>query len=268
MIRSGFLFAFSAFSALAGEASAVPLPPMGGWSVDYGEAQCLAVRRFQIERDGVILSIRPSFNGETQEILLTRIGSAPALAKEESGTIDFGAGPQVVPVLSYKAKGVGLAIHRLRVPSSAQAQLRSSKWMEVTAFGATTRVESGPLGSVLKALDTCLADLKSHWNNAPETAARVRASAKGDIRHVFSHADYPSEALSRLQEGTAQYILLIDPNGRVAGCDLVKPSGVLLLDFMGCQAITQRARFTPALDADGKPTRDTIVTPPIRWVVQ
>ena len=267
MIRRTILLALGLVLAAPAAALAQPLPPITGWTVDYGEAQCLAMRRFQQGTDGAVVSIRPAFNGETQEILLTRIGSAPALAKEENGTIDFGAGPQAVPVLSYKAKGVGLAIQRLRVPSSAQAQMRASKWMEISAFGTTTRVATGTLDGILKALDTCVADLASHWNNTPETAARLRAKSNGDIRRVFGPDDYPSDALRRLQEGSAQYILLIDPAGRVAGCDLVKPSGVLLLDFMGCQAITQRARFTPALDKDGKPTRDTIVTPPIKWVV-
>lgn len=225
----------------------------------------MAMRKFQ---SGALLSIRPSFNGETYEILLTKEGTAPALAKEDQGKIDLGGGPLGTPVLSYKAKGAGLAIQRLRISETAKEQLQRSRWIEISAFGSSTRLETGALGIVLKALDTCLADLKSHWNNSIQTATQVRAGSKGDIRNIFTENDYPPEALSRLQEGSAQYILLIDVNGKVAGCDLVKPSGVLLLDFMGCQVITQRSRFTPALDKDGKPTRDTVVTPPVRWVVE
>jgi protein TonB len=60
-------------------------------------------------------------------------------------------------------------------------------------------------------------------------------------------------------------ILLVDEAGKVAGCDVLSPSGIPALDIMGCQVIRNRARFTPALDATGKPVRSTVVTPPIIW---
>jgi periplasmic protein TonB len=60
-------------------------------------------------------------------------------------------------------------------------------------------------------------------------------------------------------------ILLINEAGKVAGCDVLTPSGIPALDIMGCQVIRSRAKFTPAVDANGKPVRSTVVTPPIVW---
>jgi protein TonB len=80
------------------------------------------------------------------------------------------------------------------------------------------------------------------------------------VRTVFTANDYPSEALNRGQEGDAQFLLLIDENGKVAGCHVLIASGVPALDAMGCSVIRKRARFKPAVDSAGKPTRSTVVT--------
>ncbi len=67
------------------------------------------------------------------------------------------------------------------------------------------------------------------------------------------------------QEGSAQFLLLINEKGSVAGCQVLKPSGVPVFDALGCQVITKRAKFTPALDAAGKPMRSSVTTPEIVW---
>lgn len=71
--------------------------------------------------------------------------------------------------------------------------------------------------------------------------------------------------MNRGQEGDAQFLLLIDENGKVAGCHVLIASGVPALDAMGCSVIRNRARFKPAVDSAGKPTRSTVVTPKVSW---
>lgn len=120
--------------------------------------------------------------------------------------------------------------------------------------------------AVLDGLKACTTDLQNYWNMGPSRANRLSRSAKADdIRRLFTGDDYPSEAVSKTQQGTAQYILMIDEKGAIAGCDLVKRSGVPVLDAMGCAVIQERGKFTPALDAHGKPTRDTVTSPPVTW---
>jgi protein TonB len=62
-----------------------------------------------------------------------------------------------------------------------------------------------------------------------------------------------------------RFLVLVNETGGVAGCDVVLSSGNPLLDAMGCQVIRKRARFTPALDASGKPARDSVITPEVIW---
>jgi outer membrane biosynthesis protein TonB len=57
---------------------------------------------------------------------------------------------------------------------------------------------------------------------------------------------------------------LIDEQGRIADCTVDQTSGVAVLDTMSCYVISRRARFTPALGADGKPVRSAHETR-VRW---
>ena len=73
------------------------------------------------------------------------------------------------------------------------------------------------------------------------------------------------EAMLRSQEGKAQFLLLIDESGKVAGCDVLVASGVPAFDVMGCQVIRDKAKFSPAREAKGAAVRSTVVTPPVKW---
>ena len=118
---------------------------------------------------------------------------------------------------------------------------------------------------LMDGLSSCVADLKRYWNMDGAEVAAVATPPKGDVRSVFSSADYPDEALARGQEGRAQFLLLIDETGKVAACNVILPSGIPALDAMGCIAIQTRAKFRPARDHSGKTIKSTVVTPPVVW---
>jgi TonB family protein len=54
-------------------------------------------------------------------------------------------------------------------------------------------------------------------------------------------------------QGTVAVQIAIDPGGRVSNCAPVRGSGNAGLDAMTCRLVKERARFTPALDAQGRP---------------
>lgn len=66
--------------------------------------------------------------------------------------------------------------------------------------------------------------------------------------------DYPSRSLQQEQEGIVGFRLTVGLHGRVEACDITASSGSDLLDAATCSNITRRARFEPALDANGNPT--------------
>lgn len=63
--------------------------------------------------------------------------------------------------------------------------------------------------------------------------------------------DYPASELRRRNEGVVGYRLTVSSSGRVSACEVTSSSGHARLDREACRAITDRARFTPARDANG-----------------
>lgn len=252
-------------ASIVGPANSAPLQPAGQWAVDYGETQCTAVRPFGTATDPIVLGIVPSLNGDTDKLIVSVPHKGPKFAEEMHGTVDFGHAKIRTWLLHYGQKDVQLSDYQFRVSAAEMEQARTAASVALRSDGGVDyEFALSEMPALLDALKACTADLQQYWTG-PRAVSPLSRSAKGDIRSAFSSEDYPTEALSRRQEGMAQYQLMIDPTGRVVGCDVLRQSGVPILDVMGCQVIIDRVRFTPALDAQGKPTRDVVTTPPISW---
>jgi Gram-negative bacterial TonB protein C-terminal len=250
-------------------ASAGVLQPTANWVVDYREDQCLAIRQYGSAQKPLTLGIRPAPNGATYELLVSQAHSGPDFATEQKGAVDFGNGPIKAWLLNYGSKIGRSDIYQFRI-SAAEMTLAN------VAFTVTFKPERAPnltfalrsMPQVLKTLHDCTEDLMHYWNADGEKTGTIAKGAKGDVRSVFTADDYPPEAVQRNQQGSSQFLLLIDEKGAVAGCHVLVPSGVPVLDVMGCQVIRARARFTPALDLLGKPVRSMVTTPPVVWRVE
>lgn len=83
--------------------------------------------------------------------------------------------------------------------------------------------------------------------------------------------DYPPQALRDGAEGVTDFKLEIGPDGRVSACWITASSGSPTLDQTTCHQVTMRARFAPAVTAEGQPVvghyanrvRWTIPRPPV-----
>jgi TonB family protein len=79
--------------------------------------------------------------------------------------------------------------------------------------------------------------------------------------------DYPLSALLSGIEGVVGFRLYIDASGRVSRCAVSRSSGSPALDVKTCQIFLERARFTPARDAQGRATTDMLASR-IVWRMQ
>jgi TonB family protein len=68
----------------------------------------------------------------------------------------------------------------------------------------------------------------------------------------FDLNDYPTKAFEREWQGTTNFDVIVDPGGRPADCKISKSSGHEPLDRQACWVAMNRARFTPAIGADGQ----------------
>jgi TonB family protein len=242
------------------------LQPVGKWIIDYREDQCLASRDYGRPDKPLRLGVRPAPTGQTYELLVAQPRSGPEFAKELAGAVDFGHGDIKAWLLSYAAKGSKSNVYQFRISAADMAQAASAATVTVKPDGApnlTFALDSMP--ALLEGLHACTGDLQRYWNATEELYASIAVPAIGDVRSVFSEKDYPREAIRLNQRGSSQFLLLIDEKGGVAGCHVLKASGIPLLDAMGCQVIRQRAKFIPAIGRDGKAVRSSVTTPLVVW---
>ena len=68
----------------------------------------------------------------------------------------------------------------------------------------------------------------------------------------FDLNDYPTKAFEREWQGTTNFDVIVDPQGRSTDCRIEKSSGHEILDRSACWVAMKRARFTPAIGADGQ----------------
>ncbi len=61
------------------------------------------------------------------------------------------------------------------------------------------------------------------------------------VRWIFP-PDYPAALQSERKEGSVEFQLTFNPDGRVTGCSIQKSSGTALLDATTCRLSMRRAR--------------------------
>ena len=246
-----------------------PLAPQGPWVVDYAETQCTAIRKYRHPGGMLTFGVRPAPTGDSYELLVGWNRAGPDNAQELKGSVDFGQGPIEAWLLHYggkSEKGEKLDAYAYRISANEMAKARSSKAVTVnTRGGPDITLGLDNMGPLLAGLQTCTDDLKRYWNFDGLNGGTIAVPSKGNARGLLTTDDYPDEAVLRGQQGTAQFLLLVDEKGGIAGCHVQKPSGIPLLDATGCQVMRQRMKMKPARDAQGRPVRSTVVTPPVTW---
>lgn len=118
----------------------------------------------------------------------------------------------------------------------------------------------------MAALRACEDDSLRRWGFDPKVIRSLRTpvkAAKSSLPWV-KVTDYPEDALRQNASGSVLARLKVGVDGRVSDCLVIESSGNASLDATTCQLLRMRARFDPAIDADGKPTAGLTATR-IHW---
>lgn len=107
-------------------------------------------------------------------------------------------------------------------------------------------------------------DRATDWWDNEKSSQGQQERAKANLVQLFSTDDYPMEAIRNNQQGTVGYRLTVNRRGRVSDCAIVQSSGSKILDEQTCRILSNRARFQPARDVNGKRIGDTY-SGRIRW---
>ncbi|QIG80421.1 energy transducer TonB [Stakelama tenebrarum] len=84
------------------------------------------------------------------------------------------------------------------------------------------------------------------------TQDAAAAATPIDQAKWITAAQYPQGARDAGEEGTVGYVLLVDAEGKVTNCAISRPTRSWRLDTATCRILRERARFTPARDAQGR----------------
>ena len=248
--------------AKAASRAEVPRKPTDKWIVEFNDAQCVARRDYGNAQDPLHLVLKQPLGGDVLQVAIVRQKYAGA-PEEHGGKIQFDdAKPLPVGVLEFQPGDTKLRTNLINLPVGQFGPARSAKTLRVATKGLDVTLALSDVVPLMTVMEQCVTDLRQAWT--PSNKAR---SAQGNLQKIFEPGDYPDKALFSEKSGRVRVVLLIDERGKIADCSVVGTSGVAVLDAQTCALLTQRAKFTPAHDTTGKPTRDMLTTS-IGWAVE
>ena len=141
--------------------------------------------------------------------------------------------------------------------SISMERTRNIEWLELSRRGTTIRLATGPMDIPITGMQTCMEELALHWGidvAAHRTLSRLAEPETSPATWIRS-ADYPDDALRSGEQAVLNYRLTVGPNGVPTDCDIVRFTNATEFDAVSCKRMMERARFTPALDAQGQPIK-------------
>lgn len=242
----------------------VVLQPTTQWRVNYAENECQLLRTFGSGDQMVALRFARSASSRTFDFVL----AAPAMPRfAHRLKVTLRLDPQGVETESdgFSSQITGREEHFLRIfdaDASLLPQFTAEQILTVRAQNTVFRLNLTNVRAAIAALQTCQDDLLTGWgfDLAAYRALRSAPNPIGNEANWVRTSDYPGTWAT----GITTMRLVIEVSGRVSSCTTVVPSGSPRLDTAACDALTERARYSPAISADGAPTEAAILKR-VRW---
>lgn len=253
------------------------------WNIDYAADSCRMARGFGegnkkvlliAERyqpgDSLLLSFvgKPAFSGRNEGTAKIRFGSAesplevtfyPASVKDTPALVVRGS-VRIVPRSEEELAAYQAALKAgrtdFKLSKITPEQEAAATFIEVTG---TIRhpflLETGSLGPPLAALRKCTDELLNHWgiDVAKHASLTREATPKSSPGTWVTTEDYPAAMEALGKRAIVQFRLNIDTSGTPTACHIQQSTRPKEFDDAVCKAIMRRAKFDPALDADGNP---------------
>jgi TonB family protein len=222
------------------------------------------MRDYGTDKKPLALAFKPSPKGSVMRILVFTKGSTAV--EQSPAALSFGSNRLNANLLRYSDDKNHFRIVSLNVPMSELKANRGVSSISIDGGGLDETFVLTDFSAVVSELDKCILDLQNYWNIGDQYAARIssKGTPKTPIKGLFSSSDYPWMALVQNEQGSVTLTFLVDEKGEVADCSVDGTSGIPALDTMSCYVVQNRAHFSPAFGADGKPIRSAY-TQTINW---
>lgn len=255
-----FFYSLLAAAAAASAPAAAPSKPAPGrWIVDWGEQRCSLVRDTGGDAPVSLMVRTVPGAGQAELWLLDPKWRGPVFSRWKPFEISLQpSGFRVTAqALSVRYRGQnGIAVTNVdegflkALPGSALVRIENGK-------RTVAEVDLPASARAVAALRECEATVLRDWGLDPAVIASLRQGPQpiDDIPGRFRDDDYPMEAVRARQSGSVLVRLMVGADGRIGECVVVESSGAAVLDQRTCHVLLRRARYRPALDASGAPTR-------------
>jgi hypothetical protein len=266
-------------------AAAAPAPlilkPSSTWHVDYADERCRLARQFGDSKQTVLLFVDlygpseyfqmtiagklvrsavqkgdaniqfgPSEEEQKLSFVSGTIGKEPALLFSRSARI---APPNAAELLAIKERSDDEWINLQPISEERKKAVRYLRIGKPLRKPVT--LETGSLRGPLAALDTCVENLVTSWGvdvQKHKTLTRKAEPSKSPGDWIKS-SDYPENMLMAGQPALVSFRLSIGTDGVPTACHIQATTRPKEFDNAVCKSVMRRARFSPALDAQGQP---------------
>lgn len=241
------MFAFLALSVLQTAPSQPWTLTTQGWRIDQSTAGCVAT-----DGSGVTLAAAAPDSPVTLDLKVPQwAGRGPVTAVEVQRAGDL---PRIaeLPQATFDGQRLRLALRPGEASALVSAPALTLKPLKPR--GSATTLQLPQRTRVLALFQRCLAENARRDPGSGQPVATPGARVPGSPPFI-QDGDYPPEALRAGVGGRTEVRLTVSAKGLVSDCAIARSSGTVALDETSCILVSRRARFTPALDAAGRPTQ-------------
>jgi TonB family protein len=259
MLARTILLAALLQSGAPGPAPAPPRPAPA-WQVDWGDYYC-TLARLAGDDAPFVIGFRTIPGNFGASVRLLRHGRQ-ALPRRIS-TIALLPSGQTFDVTAFTEVFAGgreiLASDTL--PDTFWDALAGAAEIEFRdGNAARLRLPLPGMAVAVRSLRRCVSDVMREWGVDEAALRALRRLPATTNLYGLRPEDYPTQANRAHVAGETVVRMTVSAEGRATECAVVATSGNAALDAATCRVILARARFTPALDADGRPTTIRIAT--------
>lgn len=236
------------------------MQPSTKWIVEFADSSCIMARRFGSTDKPVDLHIKAPMLGQLFEVVIVvpETGSLSGNLHYE-GWIERPDGTKAASISAGGYSTISKA-HLTRFYVDPEKYLIGQDGERLIVHLNKRRRYDFALPDLKKAqavLDQCVTGLRDEFGVGEKVTRQIATPAKQQLSIVryFSTDDYPSEAVAKGEQGYVGALFWVETDGRVKECKVIESSHRKLLDERTCEVIRMRARYSPALDAQGKPIR-------------
>ncbi len=260
------------------------LPPSSHWNLKYDEDSCALQRGFGEEGGAILLELRQFAPGPGFQLLFASVDFD---LRNERPEIRYGGDEENRLIENAIIADYGDDLHAVILSDSFHTISEKEEWEELDAnerarwnfrslqnlaslqtreesieaigiaetFGEEITLQTGSMRAPMDAMRQCMDELLTHWGvDAEAHRSLIRPALPRNYNRLVRRViqNYPSAMLRQGNNARLQVRLSVSEAGDVTGCYLQLP--IEFDDFRqdACHAL-ERARFDPALDAQGNP---------------